>query len=190
MSRNQKIFSAIGLTVFGLLLIFSLAYSQGQGMMGSGMWMGNHQGWWNANVPQQYWLSSEQISKISAIRQKYDNKILPLRQKLMALIMETRGYSAQPDANINKIKDYQKQIRKLQAKIDNLRSDARAEINKVLTKGQRAYYGDYAFGNWWTGNMGMHGMMMNGSQMHMMRGSGMPMMNGAGMNMMGNCPWY
>jgi len=199
MSRNQKFFSVLGLTVLSLILIFSLAYSQGRGMHGNGKWLSaDNPEWWNANVPQQYWLSSDQISKIVTIRKKYDDKIQPLRQQLRDLKVEARKYSIQPDADIKKIKDYRKKIRNLQDKIDDLRLNARAEINKVLTKDQRAYFSSYAFGNWW--NMGMHmdmgmdGMvncaempMMGGKGMSMMGGAGMQMMNGTGNHMMDNC---
>jgi len=200
MSRNQKFFSVLGLTVLSLVLIFSLAYSQGNGMHGNGKWLNSdNPELWNANIPQQYRLSSDQISKIISIRKKYDDKIQPLRQQLWDLKVEARKYSAQPDADIKKIKDYRKKIRNLQAKIEDLRLDARAEINKVLTKDQRAYFGNYAFG---FGHMGMHGnmemggmmngagmSMMGGKGMSMMGGAGMPMMNGTGNHMMDNCPY-
>ena len=127
--------------------------------------------WWNYNVPAQYSLTAEQITTINGIRTKYNEKILPLQNELHALRIESRGYSSRPDADINKIKSYRKQIRKLEDKIDDLRLDARNKINKVLTKEQRLYFNNGNYG-WWDADRGWWhsggGMMGSGRMGRMM----------------------
>ena len=117
--------------------------------------------WWNNSVPTQYALTAEQITTINGIRTKVNEKILPRQNELRALRIESRGYSSRPDADINKIKSYRKQIRNLEGKIDDLRLDARGKINKALTKEQRQYFNNGNYGwwdadqNWWHGGRGM-----------------------------------
>lgn len=128
--------------------------------------------WWNNNVPAQYALNAEQITTINNIRTKYNEKILPLQNELRALRIEYRGYSSRYDADTSKLKSYRKQIRNLEDKIDDLRLDARAKINKVLTKEQRLYFNKGNYGwwdgerNWWHGSN--RGMMRSGRMGRMM----------------------
>ena len=111
-------------------------------------------GQWNNNMPQKYQLSADQMTNIRDIRSQYDDQIFPLQRELRSLRMEARGYESRSDAEIGKIKSYRKDINNLGDKIEYLRLEARAEVNKVLTKEQRAYFGDN-FG-WWD----MDGSMM------------------------------
>ncbi|RLD12721.1 hypothetical protein DRI50_08645 [candidate division KSB1 bacterium] len=117
--------------------------------------------WWNNNVPVQYALTAEQITTINATRTKFNQKILPLQNELRAVRIEYNGYASRYDADISKIKSYRKQVRNLEDKIDDLRLNARAEINKVLTKEQRLYFNNGNYGwwdadqNWWHRGRGM-----------------------------------
>lgn len=88
--------------------------------------------------------------------------------------IEYRGYSSRYDAGTGKIKSYRKQIRNLEDKIDDLRLDARGEINKILTKEQRLYFNNGNYGwwdagrNWWhSGGHGMRGASRMGRMMNM-----------------------
>ena len=132
---------------------------RGTGMMG-----------WNSNVPEKYWLTADQLTRIRELRSKYDDEILPLQRNLFSLRIESRGYASNPDADISKIKDYREEIRGLEGKIDDLRLDARSEINKVLTKEQRVYFSDNF--DWWGTQ---RGMMENMRDMREM----CPMMSGS-----------
>ncbi len=96
---------------------------------------------WNSNIPEKYWLSAEQRSKLKEIRSNYYEEIFPMQRELRALRMEARGYTSRPDAEVGKIKSYRKQINDLEEKIEDLRLQAVADINKTLTKEQRQYYG-------------------------------------------------
>ena len=160
-TKHKKL--ALIVSLLGTIMLLSLfsssatAQSMGRCMSGSDAW------WSNSNVPAKYQLSPEQITKIREIRSQYDDEIIPLQRELRSLRMEARGYASRSDAEIGKIKSYRKDINDLEGKIDDLRLDAMATTNKILTKEQRVYFGDN-FG-WW--DMG-GGMMSNmGSDMGM-----------------------
>lgn len=115
-------------------------------------------GWSNSNVPQQYQLSAEQMTRVRDIRSQYDDKIIPLQRELRALRLEANGYATRSGADMGKIKSYRKDIRDLEDDIADLRLDARADISKVLTKEQRVYFGDRY--DWWGMDEDMTGNMM------------------------------
>lgn len=122
-------------------------------------------GWWNNNVPTQYALSVDQVKKLNELRSKFTEKILPLQNELRSLRMEYRTYSMRGDADLDRLKDFRKEIRKLEDKIDDYRLDLRKNINKVLTKEQRLYFNQNGYG-WWDGSdnwwhMGTHSRMMH-----------------------------
>ncbi len=182
MSKKKFVLSALILGAAAVPLFFSSsAFAQwwGYGMGGHYGMLGSYRGTgmmgWNQNVPEKYWLTAQQIDNVRQIRSDYGDKIVPLQQRLYSLRIEARGYASDPDADLGKIRDYREEIRGLEGKIDDLRLDARGEINKVLTKEQRVYFSDNF--DWWDGGRGM----MSG-----MRG----MDNGYGMmnNMRGMCP--
>lgn len=161
LSKNKKLaLGALILSAVSILLSFSSsAKAQGMGrlMSGSDTW------WSNSNVPAKYQLSLEQISRIREIRSQYDDEIIILQRELRSLKMEARGYASRSDAEVGRIKSYRKDINGLNDKIEDLRLETRAEINKVLTKEQRTYYGDN-FG-WWDMDGGMMGNMGDGMGM-------------------------
>ncbi len=182
MFKKKLVLGAVILGATSIPLLFSSStFAQGwgygmrgdYGMMGMNSRMGMMG--WNQNIPEQYWLTADQLTRIRDIRSNYGDKILPLQQKLYSLRIEARGYASDPDADLGKIKDYREEIRGLEGKVDDLRLDARGEINKVLTKEQRAYFSDNF--DWWGGERGM----MNGMR-DMDNGNGM--MN----NMRDMCP--
>ncbi len=128
--------------------------------------MSRDYGWqWNASVPQKYQLSADQMTSIRDIRSQYDDQIFPLQRELRALRIEARGYESRTDAEIEKIKSYRKDINKLSDKIEDLRLDTRAEINKVLTKEQLAYFGNNFGGDMENCMMDYSGSGMDGCPM-------------------------
>jgi Spy/CpxP family protein refolding chaperone len=166
-TKQKKL--ALIVSLLGTIIVFSSLTSsvnaQGwnnRNCMGGMNW---GDGWqWNDNVPQKYQLSAEQMTSIREIRSQYDDQIFPLQKELRSLRMEARGYASRSDAEIGKIKSYRKDINNLGDKIEDLRLEARTEVNKVLTKEQRVYFGDN-FG-WWDMDGGMMGMMGDGMGMH------------------------
>jgi Spy/CpxP family protein refolding chaperone len=166
MRTNHK---KLGLTVaLFATMVFALftspANAQGRGCCMDRM-SGYDGGWSNASVPQQYQLSAEQMTRVRDIRSQNDDMIIPLQRELRALRMEVRGYAARPDAETGKIKSYRKDINNLEDKIQDLRLDARAEIQKTLAKEQRAYFGNSY--DWWDMDGGMMmGNMMDDMGMH------------------------
>ena len=187
MFKKKLVLGALILGATSIPLLFSssiFAQGWGYGMRGNRGMMGMNGGMgmmgWNQNVPEKYWLTAQQIDNVRQIRSNYDDKILPLQQKLYSLTIEARGYASDPNADLGKIKSYREEISGLQGKIDDLRLDARGEINKVLTKEQRVYFSDNF--DWWdTGRgmmNGMGGMDNNGyGTMNSMRDM-CPMMSG------------
>jgi len=161
-TKHKKL--ALIVPLLGTIMLLSLfsssatEQSMGRGMSGSDSW------WSNSNVPAKYQLSTEQISRIREIRSQYDDEIIPLQREFRSLRMEVRGYASRSDAEIGKIKSYRKDINNLGDKIEDLRLEARAEINKVLTKEQRAYFGDNFGGR--DMDSGMMGMMGDGMSMY------------------------
>ena len=109
--------------------------------------------WNNSNVPQKYWLSDSQINKINDIQIRYDDKIQPQIEKLYNLRDEAYQYGNRDNAEYKKVREYRNQINQLEEQIYNTRMQARNEIGNVLAKGQRPYYRNYAFNNWWNWDM-------------------------------------
>jgi len=160
-TKHKKL--ALIVPLLGTIMLLSL-FSSSATAQSIGCWMSGSHAWWsNFNVPAKYQLSPEQITKIREIRSKYDDQIIPLQRELRALRIEARGYASRSDAEMGKIKSYRKDINNLRDKIEDLRLEARADVNKVLTKEQRVYFGDN-FG-WWDMDVGMMGMMRDGSGM-------------------------
>ena len=156
--------------VFGLAALSTQAFSQGScywdnGQVNAGPALQNN------NVPAQYALTADQITKIEKTRVKYNEKILPLQNKLRALRIEFRGYDSRYDAEIGKIKSHRTQIRNLEDKIYDLRLNARGEINKLLTKEQKLYFYNSGHGMMNYGQMGSQ-MMGSGRMEGQMMGSG------------------
>ena len=107
-------------------------------------------GWWNHKVPTQYALSVDQVKKLNKIRSQFSEKILPLQNELRSLRMEYRAYAMRSDADIDQLKDYRKEIRKIEDKIEDYRLELRKNINNILTKEQRIYFNQNGYG-WWDG---------------------------------------
>lgn len=137
--------------------------------------------WWNANLPSQYQLSSEQITKLNKYRADIDQKIIPLQNELRALQIEIRGYVNRNNSDPVKVKEYRNQVRDIQDQIADIRIEARQKMNSIFTDVQQGYFNDTRVG-WWDGFYGRCGwdyedMMYddtdygyNGSSVH--RGNG------------------
>ncbi len=166
-TKHKKL--AVIVSLLGIIMLFSSFTSsvnaQGwnnRNCMGGMSWDDSWQ--LNANVPQKYQLSADQMTSIRDLRSQYDDQIIPLQRELRSLRMEARGYASRSDAEIGKINSYRKDINNLNDKIEDLRLNAKAEINKVFTKEQRAYFGDN-FG-WWDMDGGMMSNMGSDMGMH------------------------
>jgi Spy/CpxP family protein refolding chaperone len=139
-TKHKKL--ALIVSLLGTIMLLSL-FSSSATAQGMGRCMSGSDTWWsNSNIPDKYQLSPEQITKIREIRSQYDDEIIPLQRELRSLRIEARGYASRSNAEIGKIKSYRKDINDLEGKIDDLRLDARATTNKILTKEQRVYFSD------------------------------------------------
>lgn len=175
MSQIKKLSVIAVLAIAGLLLLSSPVLAHGGNNSG-------HCGQFTINTSQ---LSKEQAKKIDEIQDKYNEKTIPLRQKLNLLRTEAYNYNLNENIDIDKVKDYRQQIRDVQGEIDDTRLDEIAELNKVLPEDQQLSFNNY-FGQY-ADNIGS-GMMNNCGMMNNMMGYGMHgMMNGNGYgNMMGS----
>lgn len=113
----------------------------------------NSSDWNDSNVPQKYWLSEAQITKIDDIQKRYDEKIQPQIEKLYNLRDEAYQYGNSDNVEYKKVREYRNQINQLEEQIYDVRLKARNEIRNILVKGQRPYYWNFAFNNWWTWDM-------------------------------------
>ncbi len=192
MLNLKKSLSVLTVTMFGLLMFSSTAFSQGN------MKQNCDGGYSNSNVPKEYKLTDTQLNKISNIRAEYNKRILPLRQKINSLRNEARTYNSGTNFNATKLKENYSKINSLKDKTFALHIDAKAEIDKVFTKEQLTYYrgsaSQYAgfeygmmsgtgMGNMMSGNTrgmmnGNMGNMMSGNMRDMMNGNMGSMMNG------------
>ncbi|MBI5021769.1 MAG: hypothetical protein HZB59_10045 [Ignavibacteriales bacterium] len=157
MFTKTRYFKAL-IAIFGIVATFAIisSFASAQGW---GCCRGNNESRWsNANVPEKYWLTTDQRSQIRDIWSEYESKILPIEKELNSMRIEAQGYTSRSGADVGKIKSYRTEIRNLEDKIQDLRLDNRGEINKILTKEQRVYFGDNY--DWWNmdhdrmGNMG------------------------------------
>jgi len=146
LTRNKKL-AVISLVLIGLFLVTVSSYAQ--------CWMrGSHRGWSGHMIPEKYRLTEQQQQKVDDIHATYDDKILPLQRELHSKHLELEAYASRPDATVEKIKAFGKEIRNLEGKIDDLQVDAQAEAAKILTKEQRDYFGDTY--NIWDMDSGWH----------------------------------
>lgn len=121
-------------------------------------------------------LTDEQVNKIENIEEQFEKDIIPLRQKLNLLRTEAYNYTLNENVDIEIIKDFQKQIRDTQGKIEDMRLEMTAEINNLLPEDQRKDFGAY-FSKCESNDGMMSGhSMMNGKGMMQadnMKGNGM-----------------
>ncbi len=153
MLRSKKILLAALATVLTIVFFTYQITAQNSGKDKYKNHLSNPTDLNNSNVPQKYWLTDEQITKIDDIRNKYDEKIQPQIEKLYNLRDEANEYSNSDKAEYKKVREYHSQINQLEKQIYDMRLEARNEIGNVLAKGQRPYYRGYAFNDWWTWNM-------------------------------------
>ncbi len=149
------------------LLISTLAFSQG--MRNWNDWdRGAGSGWWNNGVSAQYSLSADQIQNINKIRLQYNQRLLPLQNELDSVLYEARSYSLTPNADTNRIKNYNKKSRDLEGKIADIRVDMQADINKLMTSDQILNFNNGGYGwwdsdrDWWYERSGMGYGMSSG----------------------------
>ena len=171
---------------------------------------GNRTGQCGMNGIDESNLSETQINKIDRIEDNFNKEIIPLQQKLNMLNTEEYNYTLNENVDVEKIKEFENQIREVRGKIEETRLDMVAETNKILPEDKQQQFNGYLgwFGNRMnmmngygmmnnmmtrysnqycnTGNMMMNsnGMMHNGNQM--MNGSNYMNGNSHTHNMMGN----
>ena len=104
--------------------------------------------WWNNDIPEKYALNAKQITQMNEARRKYNEMIATHELELDKLSMEYQKFSSSSDPDMKKMRSTRKQMRSLEAKIEDLQMDAWSEINQHLTKKQKTYLKSGGFG-WW-----------------------------------------
>ncbi|MBK9099475.1 MAG: hypothetical protein IPM14_15445 [bacterium] len=130
-----KNFSAIAiLAIAGILLISIPVFSHGASENS------DQCGQYTFNTDQ---LTKEQAEKIDQINVKYSEKTLSLRQELNLLKTKAYNYSLNEKIDLNEVKGFRQKIRDVRGKLDDLRIDELAEINKVLPEDQQINFEVY-----------------------------------------------
>ena len=134
MLKTKNILIIAGVALVGILLLSFPVFSNGNHA-------GNNQtGNLYLNESQ---LTQEQITKIDAIQNEFIKTTIPLRKKLNLLRTELYNNSLDNNVDIENARQLTKQIRDLQGKIDDLRLDALAKIDKIVPQNRQGYYNNY-----------------------------------------------
>lgn len=145
---DKKWFAGTAIIIAAMLLSLTL-FAQNQPKNNSGS-PTNNSSWWNANVPEKYWLGDGQINMVNKIKTEYDELIQPEIEKLNSAQGDFIDYQLQDDISSKRIKEYQNQIKGIEDNIYSLKMEARNKIRKVLTNSQRVYFNDSRI-DWWGG---------------------------------------
>lgn len=145
---NKKWFAGIAIAIVILLVSLTLlAQNQPKNNAASNSYNSSY---WNANIPEKYWISDKQINQVNKIKAEYDELIQPEIEKLNTVRGNYYDYKQQDDINSKRIREYQNQIRGIGDNIYSLRMEAEGKIKKVFNNIQKVYYNDSRYG-WWDG---------------------------------------
>lgn len=153
MLKSKKAITFPVFIIIGLLFLASPLFAEG-GTENCGM----------ASVDKNN-LSEEQLNKIDDLWDRFDKDIIPLKQKLNLLRTEAYNYTLNENIDVEKIKDFQREIRDTQGEINDKHLDVVAEINNILPEDQHEDFSNYfsLCGN--KNNMMDNHSMMNGECM-------------------------
>lgn len=109
-------------------------------------------------------LTQEQMLQLDEIRLEYNEQILALEKELVSKRGAADAYASAVSADPEKLAAYREEVRSLERQMEEMESEARAEIWQVLPSDQRALWSDHdkfcSMGcDWWprrqgTGRMG------------------------------------
>ncbi len=145
---NIKWFAGIAIIIVVLFVSLTL-FAQNQSKKNA-VSNSYNSSYWNANIPEKYWLSDEQINQVNKIKTEYDGLIQSEIEKLKTVRGDFSDYRQQDDINSKRIREYQSQIKGIEDNIYSLKMEARSKIRKMLTNSQRDYFNDSRIG-WWDG---------------------------------------
>lgn len=161
MKQNKRLI-VIAIAILGVFTITTSAFSQN--CCNNSKWSVNsNAGWWNYNTPSEYALTSDQISKITNIREESNKKSLPFENELRILRNDYRIENSKADLDVKKVKSLRNDIRNHEENIEDINLDTRVQIKKILNKKQLEYFNndhynwwDMAENCWYSGNMTMN----------------------------------
>jgi|GEM_PF-2748176 Spy/CpxP family protein refolding chaperone len=140
LTSNKKRFGGIAAAIVILLVSLTLlAQNQPKNNATSNSYGSSY---WNANIPEKYWLSDDQINQVNKIKTEYDDLIQPEIEKLNSVRGDYSDYRQQDDISSKRISEYQSQMRGIEENIYSLRMEAESKIRKVFTNNQKVYYND------------------------------------------------
>lgn len=133
--------TTIGLSmVLAIALMATAAFAWGPGF-GRGYGMGP--GYGSPPIPN---LTAEQSSKIQALQKAHLDETTPLQQDLLKKKTELRSLWLTPNPDQAAITAKQKEIFNLQSQLQEMGTNFRLEINKLLTPEQLAQLATYGSG--------------------------------------------
>ncbi len=147
-TSNKKLLG--GITIAIVILLVSLTLLAQNQPKNNAVSNSYNSSYLNANIPEKYWLSDEQINQVNKIKTEYDGLIQPEIEKLNTVRGDFSDYRQQDDINSKRIREYQNQISGIEDNIYSLRMEAEGKIRKVFTNSQRIYFNDSRIG-WWDG---------------------------------------
>ena len=148
LTSNKKWFGGIVVAIVILLVSLTLlAQNQPKNNATSNSYDSYYR---NANIPEKYWLSDDQINQVNKIKTEYDELIQPEIEKLNTVRGELSDYKQQDDISSKRIREYQSELRGIEDNIYSLKMEAGSKIRKMLTNSQRVYFNDSRIG-WWDG---------------------------------------
>ncbi len=147
LTSNKKWFAGIAIGIVVLLVSLTL-FAQEHPNKNNSM---NHKydsSYWNNNVPEQYRLSDDQISRIDKIKAQYDELILPEIEKYDSVRDEYFNYRQQDEISRQRIREYQTELKNIEDNVFSLKKEAANKIKNVFGKTQLPYYNNSVYDNW------------------------------------------
>jgi Spy/CpxP family protein refolding chaperone len=141
-SKMKKVATTIGIiALVAALAVPVYAYGRG-GNKGRGTGLGpeGRQAACVATMPD---LTPEQSAKLKELRNQRDQEAAPIRNEMIAKRAELRNLWLQSNPDESAIKAKQQEINDLRAKLQDVMTEYRFEVAKILTPEQRAQLQSY-----------------------------------------------
>ena len=145
--KRYKTGIVIALAALGALTLTTQVFSQN--CRNYAAWTSNSNAqWWNYQTPQEYALSSDQISKMNDIRATSSKKNQPIYEELRALRVEYNTHISSLEPDIKKMETLRGKIRDKEEKVEDINLSTRSKVKNILNKEQLQYFKDSNY-YWW-----------------------------------------
>ncbi len=144
---NKKWFAGIAI-VFAVLLVSLTLFAQEHPKENNSTNHTYDSSYLNTNVPEQYRLNDDQISRVDKIKAEYDALIQPEIEKYNSVRDEYFNYRQQDEISRQRIREYQTELRNIEDNIYSLKTEAANKIRNIFGKTQLPYYNNSVYDNW------------------------------------------